>query len=146
MKAKLLTDSHGLRTFVVVFDTGEDPVAGLKRFAVEHRVDGASVTALGAFRRVVVGYFEWEKKDYQRIEFNEQMEVLTLTGNIGQKQDDVALHLHVALGRSDGTAHGGHLLEAIVRPTLEMIVTETPTHLRRRFDAETGLQLIDATE
>lgn len=143
MKNKLLNESDGLRTFAVVFATGDEPVQGLIRFAGEHGIRSAQLTAIGAFERVTVGYFDWQDKDYRRIQFDEQMEVLTLSGNLATKDDAPALHAHVALGRADGTAHGGHLLEATVRPTLEVIVTETPAHLGRRFDRETGLHLID---
>jgi predicted DNA-binding protein with PD1-like motif len=52
------------------------------------------------------------------------------------------LHAHVVVGKADGTAHGGHLLAAVVRPTLEVILVESPRHLQRRHDAETGLALI----
>ena len=145
MTSRLLNDASGLRTFAVVFSTGDEAVSGLKRFADENRVSGAQVTALGAFSKVTVAFFDWQQKDYRRIQFDEQMEVLSLTGNIGVKEGAPALHAHVALGRADGTAHGGHLIEASVRPTLEVIVTETPAHLHRRFDPETGLHLIDAS-
>lgn len=143
MTTRLLSDQGGLRTFAVVFSTGDAPVAGLKQFAREQRIAGAQVVAIGAFRRVSVAYFDWESKQYERIEYDEQVEVLTLAGNIGLKGDEPALHAHVVLGRRDGSACGGHLMEATVRPTLEVIVTETPTHLKRRFDAATGLALID---
>ena len=145
MTSRLLSEVGGLRTFAVVFSTGDEAVAGLKTFARENGIGGAHVTALGAFSSVTVGFFDWQRKDYRRIDFDEQMEVLSLTGNIGVKEDDPALHAHVALGRADGTAHGGHLIAAVVRPTLEVIVTETPAHLQRRFDPETGLHLIDAS-
>jgi predicted DNA-binding protein with PD1-like motif len=152
MKSQLMNDHAGLRTFVVVFETGHEAVEGLKRFAREHRVTGAQLTAIGAFSQAVVGYFDWAQKDYRRIAVNEQVEVLTLAGNIGVKraaaagggqEDEPALHAHVVLGRADGSACGGHLLEAMVRPTLEVVVLETPRHLQRRFNPETGLPLID---
>ena len=143
MTTRLLHDSGGLRTFAVVFATGDEPVKGLERFAHDHGISGAQITAIGAFRRVVLGYFDWQRKSYERITVDEQVEVLTLTGNIGRKDTAPALHAHVVVGRRDGTAHGGHLLEAIVRPTLELIVIETPRHLRRRLDDATGLPLID---
>src|SRR5207248_8373816 len=53
------------------------------------------------------------------------------------------LHAHLVVGRRDGTTLGGHLLEGHVWPTLEVIVTETPAHLRKSLDPETGLALID---
>jgi hypothetical protein len=91
---------------------------------------------------VVLGYFDWTSKEYQRIPIQEQVEVLALVGDIGVADGEPRLHAHVVVGKRDGTAHGGHLLEAHVRPTLEVVIVESPAHLERRFDAKTGLSLI----
>jgi predicted DNA-binding protein with PD1-like motif len=143
VETKLLDQSGRLRTFAVVFRTGDDPLKGLEQFARDHGVTGAQFTGIGALSRVVIGYFDWQRKDYERVIIDEQVEVLTLAGNIGRKSGEAALHAHIVLGRRDGSACGGHLLEAAVRPTLEVIVLETPQHLSRRFDETTGLALID---
>jgi predicted DNA-binding protein with PD1-like motif len=115
----------------------------LQSFAREKQVAGSHFMAIGAFREVTLGYFDWEKKDYQRIPVREQVEVLSLVGDIAEgERGEPKLHAHVVIGKSDGTAHGGHLLEAVVRPTLEVILVESPRHLQRRHDPETGLALI----
>jgi predicted DNA-binding protein with PD1-like motif len=145
MKTRLLHEHAGLRTYAVIFDEGDQPLEGLKRFAGEERMRGAQLSAIGAFSTLTVGYFDWPSRDYQRIRIDEQVEVLALTGNIARQDDEPALHLHVVVGRADGRAYGGHLLEATVRPTLEVVVTEVPQYLRRRLDPATGLALIDAS-
>ena len=142
MRAKLLNDS-GAKTFAVIFDTGEDPVAGLTRFAEEQKLDASGITAIGAFSEALLGYFDWDKKDYERIPVKQQVEVLALVGDIALQDGRPKLHAHVVLGRRDGSACGGHLLDARVRPTLEVIVTESPAHLRRRHDPASGLALIE---
>jgi predicted DNA-binding protein with PD1-like motif len=80
---------------------------------------------------------------YRKIAMQEQVEVLSLVGDIALKDGAPQLHAHVVVGKSDGTAHGGHLIEAHVWPTLEVILTESPKHLWRKIDPETGLALID---
>ena len=145
MKSRLLFSQGGLRTLAVVFGTGDEATEGLKSFAREHHVTAAQLTAIGAFSRATVGYFDMQTKDYVRIAVDEQVEVLALTGNFALKGDEHALHAHVVLGRRDGTALGGHLLEGFVRPTLEVMVIETPPHLQRTYDPETGLALLDPT-
>ncbi|HYE13516.1 MAG TPA: PPC domain-containing DNA-binding protein [Pyrinomonadaceae bacterium] len=145
MKSKLLHDG-GEKTFVLVFDTGDEVVAGLLDFAKEHKL-AASMTAIGAFERATLGFFESERKDYKKIHINEQVEVMSLIGNIAlDESGQPKVHAHVVVGRRDGTAHGGHLLEAYVRPTLEVILVESPEPLRRKMNAEVGLPLIDLTE
>jgi uncharacterized protein len=143
MKSKLIQDGRE-KTFVVVFDAGEEVVAGLLQFARGHNLTCAHLTAIGAFERVTLGFFEVSKKDYKEIAIHEQVELLSLVGNIAQDdQDDPKLHAHVVVGKSDGTAHGGHLQEAYVRPTLEVVVVEASQHLRRTMRPEFGVALLD---
>ena len=143
MKSTLLHDSDGLRTFVVVLGQGEEPMSTVTTFAVEHRLGGSHFTAIGAFSSAVVAYFDWSSKRYQHIPIDEQVEVLSMIGDITIHHDKPAVHSHVVLGKADATAHGGHLIRASVRPTLEIMITEAPRHLHRLFDAESGLALID---
>jgi uncharacterized protein len=141
MKTRLL-DSGRVRTYAVVFDTGEEVSDGLLRFAEEEGIDGASFTAIGAFQSATLAYFDLETKEYREIPIEEQVEVLTLAGNIGTHEGKPKVHAHVVVGRRDGTTRGGHLLEARVRPTLEVVLVETPDYLRREQDRETGLPLL----
>lgn len=142
MKAKLIHEQNGERTFAVIFDKGDEFSAGLLEFVKQHRLSAAHFTAIGAFSDVTLGFFEREKNDYKKIPIQEQVEVLSLVGNIARSDGEPKIHAHVVLGKPDGTAHGGHILEAHVWPTLEVIVTEAPHHLQRRTDEETGLPLI----
>ena len=142
MRSKILDETAGARTFALVFDTGEEPVSLLTRFAAEHNITAARFTAIGAFSDVVVAYFDWEKKDYVRIPIREQVEVLALVGDVALAENKPKLHAHVVLGKRDGSAHGGHLMEARVRPTLEVVLTESAIPLARRHDPQSGLALI----
>jgi predicted DNA-binding protein with PD1-like motif len=117
-------------------------MSGLVAFARENRLGGSRFTAIGAFRDVTLGYFDWDSKSYKKIPVAEQVEVLSLVGDVALKDGDPNVHAHVVVGRSDGTTRGGHLVEAHVRPTLEVILTESPEHLRKQVDEETGLALI----
>lgn len=142
MKAKLL-DDRGEKTFAVVFETGDEAASGLLAFAKGQHLAASHFTAIGAFSEATLGYFDWQKKQYQKIPVREQVEVLSLVGDIAlDEKGEPQVHAHVVLGRSDGTTLGGHLLEARVRPTLEVMLVESPKHLHRRFDPESGLALI----
>jgi predicted DNA-binding protein with PD1-like motif len=143
MRQKLLHDSGGQRTYVAVLETGEEVLSSLQRFAGEHNIFAAQLTAIGALSDVVLLYFDWERKQYQRIPLQEQVEVSALIGDIATSPSgEPALHVHLVVGRRDGTAMAGHLGEAHVRPTLEVIVTESPVYLRKVKDPESGLALI----
>jgi uncharacterized protein len=142
MKSKLIHEHEGEKTFALIFQTGDEVSSSIVDFAARNGLGGSRLTAIGAFRDVTLGYFDWEKKDYKKIPVREQVEVLSLIGDIALKDGAPKLHAHVVVGRSDGTTMGGHLVEAHVRPTLEVILVESPEHLRKEIDEETGLALI----
>jgi predicted DNA-binding protein with PD1-like motif len=145
MRAKQLEAREGQRTLLLVFDIGDEVADGLLTVAREHGIEGAYFTGIGALAEATLGYWEWETKRYRRIPVREQVEVLSLAGNVALGPDGgPKVHAHIVLGKPDGTAHGGHLLDARVRPTLEVMFVEVPKHLRRRLDTRTGLPLLDA--
>ena len=131
MKSRLVHRSaDDLRTFVVVMDSGDEAMASLATFAREEDIAGAGLTAIGAFARASILYFDWGARKYRAIPVDEQVEVAAAIGDIARRDSgEPALHLHVVLGRGDGSALAGHLDRGEVRPTLEIIVTETPAHL-----------------
>jgi predicted DNA-binding protein with PD1-like motif len=142
MKGKLLHDGPE-KTFAIIYETGDEVIEGLRWFAKEFKPRSANFTAIGAFRDAVLAYFDWQTKQYKDIAVDEQVEVITLAGDIAWKDDgEPVVHAHVVVGRSDGSTRGGHLKKAHVRPTLELVLIEYPKHLERKHDPETGLTLI----
>ena len=129
-------------THVLVFDKGDEVMENLTAFASERKLTAGHFTAIGAFRDVTLGFLDPETKEYEPIRIDEQVEALSLVGDVSVEGDEPLLHAHAVVGKRDGRAYGGHLLEAHVWPTLEVVLTESPTHLRRRVDPETGLGLI----
>jgi predicted DNA-binding protein with PD1-like motif len=147
MQTKLLNPGSP-RIHAVVLESGEEVIDCLTRFAADQGLDASQLTAIGAFDRAVLGFFDFGRRDYKRIAVDEQVEVLSLLGDVAREVDGKPkVHAHVTLGREDGSTRGGHLLSARVHPTLEVIVTESPAYLRRVLDPSTGLTLIrgDAT-
>jgi uncharacterized protein len=148
LKSKLLNDpaqdagAANQNTMILVFETGDQVMASLKAFAQEQGFAAGHFTAIGAFKRATVGFFDLEKKNYVKIPIDEQVEVLSMVGDITINDAKPNIHAHVVFGRRDGSTCGGHLIEAEVRPTLEVILTESPAHLERRFDCEAGLPLV----
>jgi predicted DNA-binding protein with PD1-like motif len=144
MKSKLVADNAGGRTYVLILDPGEEAFRAIGAFADKEHLGAASLTALGAFSRATVGWFDLAAKTYRKIPVAQQCEVLSAVGDIAlDDENKPSLHMHVVLGLSDGTTRGGHLLDGQVQPTLEVTLVEAPAHLRRRQRPELGLALID---
>ena len=143
MRSKLIATDSDRRSFALVFSTGDEVMQELLQFAEREQLSAAQFSAIGAFRHAVLGYFDWNRKDFLRIAVEEQVEVASLTGDVALAPDGKrAVHVHCVLGRRDGSALAGHLIEGHVRPTLEVILDESPAHLRKVYDDETGLALI----
>jgi uncharacterized protein len=148
MKARQIAGGASV-TYVAILDPGEEAFSALADWAARQQVSAAQVTAVGAFERAIVGWFNRAARNYRRIEVGQQCEVLSLIGDIaigagdpGQPQP----HLHAVLGLADGTTRGGHLLEGHVWPTLEVIIRETPAELRKTHRPDIGLALINLDE
>ena len=145
MQSKLLHEADGKRTFAVILQKGDEAMRCLQGFAAKERLGGAQVTAIGALSGAKLAFFDWETKQYRPIPVEEQVEVASLVGDIAVGPDGKpSVHVHAVLGRRDGTALAGHLQAGHVRPTLEIIITESPAHLCKVKDAESGLALISA--
>jgi predicted DNA-binding protein with PD1-like motif len=144
MQTKLLHDAHGQRTYAVILASGDEVMSSLGDFVSREKIMAAQISAIGALSDVVLEYFDWETKDYIKSPLREQVEVASLLGDVAELDGKPALHLHIVVGKRDGQAMAGHLGEAHVRPTLEVIVTESPAHLRKRYDPASRLALIQA--
>ena len=147
MKSKLVSQDDGVKTHVVVLESGEEAFEALTKYVNDAGIAAASLSAIGAFELATVAFYEYGTKSYKDIPIAEASEVLSLIGDVAVGDDGKAgLHLHAVLGLSDGSVRGGHFVKGIVRPTLEVILTETPACLRRRKRDDLGIALIDLEE
>ena len=144
MTHKLLASDAGERTFILVLDEGDEAFRCIADFVEREGITAASLTAIGAFRSAMIAFFAYETKSYEKIPVEVQSEVLSMMGDVAvDDKGKASLHLHVVLGFADGSTKGGHFLQGHVRPTLEVMLRETPSALRRRHNADLGIALID---
>jgi hypothetical protein len=134
VKAKRLGQIDGQIASTLVFDEGDEAKSELERLARERNLTAAHFAGIGAFSELTLGYFDWNRKEYKQIPIHEQVEVATIAGDVAVKGDEPQVRAHIVVGDSDGRAYAGHLIEAHVRPTLELVLTETPAELRKRLD------------
>lgn len=143
MQSKLLAQINRQRTYGIILETGDEALACLAGFAARENLSAAQFSAIGAFSDAVMTYFDWETKTYLRNPVTEQVEVASLNGDVALDPDGKpVIHIHAVLGRRSGEAIAGHLAEGHVRPTLEVVLSETPAHLHKRIDPQSGLALI----
>jgi predicted DNA-binding protein with PD1-like motif len=143
MQVQLLSENHGRKEYAVIFSKGDEAFSGLNEFAEKYHVTSAHFTAIGALRGATLAWFSPERKMYKKLPVEGQLEVASMIGDIALFNGKPVVHAHMVVGLPDGTARAGHVLEAHVWPTLEVMVTVEPNAMRKGLDPETGLSLID---
>jgi len=143
MKVRLLSENAGVKNYAIVLAKDDEVISGLSDFARQNKVTSASFTAIGAFSRVTVAWFDDARKEFKLIPIKQQVELFPMIGDIALSGEQPVVHTHVSVASSDATVRGGHLINAFVFPTLELFMTVYSTPLRKRLDEATGLKLID---
>ncbi len=143
MQVKLLSRGEGTKEYAVIFGKGDEAFSGLLEFAEKYHITSSHFTAIGALHGATLGWFDPQRKMYKTIPIHGQVEVTGMTGDIALYRGKPVVHTHMIVATSDGTTRGGHVLEAYVSPTLEVMLTVDPITMQKRFDPETDLTLID---
>lgn len=115
----------------------------LTEFLREQKLSSCWVAGMGGLQNATLGYYNQAEKQYSWQEYQGNLELTNLTGNVAQSGQGLALHLHATVSDETLRCVGGHLKSAIVGATVELYITElAQAALRRRTDNETGLNLL----
>lgn len=132
-------------TYTLNFARGEEVMAGLASFLKEKNIQAAHLTGLGAASRVTLAYYNLTTKSYEKQTITEDVEILSLTGNVGVKEGgELVVHIHGTFGRKDLSVFGGHLFELEISGAGEIHLTTFSGTINRAYDEQTGLTLMCA--
>ena len=144
VRTKLISDSGATRTYMLIFSPGDEILSGLNEFAAKYKVKSAHFTAIGDAVTAKVGWYDQSRKMFRVISITSPAEVTSLVGDIAISDGKPVVHGHINLATGDGIVHGGHLLEAFVGPTLEVIMTVEPRPMYKKLNEELRVSAIDA--
>jgi uncharacterized protein len=143
VKVKLISDDGPTKTYVLVFAKGDEVMSGLKEFAVKYHVKSAHFNAIGDASSIKFGWYDISKKMFKVMHINTFAEITSLAGDITLYNNNPVVHAHISMATEDGILHGGHLFEAFISPTLQLMMTVEPEALFKKLDPETGILVID---
>lgn len=141
MKYRLLSDKEGVKEYVLIFAPGDELLSGLSDFVKKEKVGSGRFSAIGALSSAKTSWLDLEKKMHKINAVNEQCELVSLIGDVGVYQGTPVVHVHFSVAIQDGSMKGGHLIEAITNPTVELFMTVFPTALDKIFDPQTDLKI-----
>lgn len=130
-------------TYILSVKTGETLVAALTDFVVQQKIPAGSISGIGAVNQATLRFFNPDTKEFVDKTFDEQMEIVNLTGNISTKDSKPYLHIHVTLGNSGYQSYAGHLLDAKIRGAAEFYIQLVDVTAERTFSDEIGLNFYD---
>jgi predicted DNA-binding protein with PD1-like motif len=122
-------------------EKGVDIVSGLTAIMQQNNIAAGMVSGIGAVSEAQLGYFNAQTKTYEKRSFQENMEIVSLKGNISIKDNGIFPHLHVVLSSRDFSAVGGHLFSGTVYAFEFEVIPFENTPFVRAFDNDTGLFL-----
>ena len=143
VKVKLVSQDGANKTYCLVFAEGDEILSGLKEFAVKYKITSAQITGIGDASSARFGWYDKSRKMFKVNELHTFGEITSLIGDITLYNGNPVVHVHANLGTEDGLVHGGHLLEGIVNPTLQLMVTVYPVPLYKKMDEGSGILIID---
>lgn len=146
MQAKLVKDAAGEQVYSIIFYKDDDVLSGLTDFAIAHKVSDAHFTAIGAVSGATLAWLDIPKKMYRRIAVTQQVEVVSLIGDIAVSNGVPVVHMHAVLCKPDGSTIAGHVFELIGNPTVEVFMTVDKTPLGKKADDASGMKLIDPAQ
>jgi predicted DNA-binding protein with PD1-like motif len=129
-------------TWLIRLDPGEEIVSALSEIAAKENIRLASVSGIGAVNVAVLGLFDPLSKVYSKNKVEKDLEIVSLAGNISTMDGNTYLHLHMSAADVNANVYGGHLNEAHVSATAEIVVTQIAGSIDRAFSEQIGLNLI----
>ena len=136
---RILQDNNA---YVLSGKRGEELLDGIKEFCKEYRIEAASFHAIGAANEVELAYYDLGEKQYVKALFQEDMEIVSLTGNVSKLGSELVVHSHGVFSNKAMETKGGHVNKVVISGACEIILTRLKGKIDRALDEDTGLNLM----
>ena len=128
--------------YVLSFQIGENLQEELVKFCADEDIKSAFFVGLGGLQELELSYYNLSEKRYEDINIKENLEIVSLTGNISKLNNDTIIHMHGVFSNSKANTIGGHVKKIVVSGTCEIFLTVFDGFIERRYDDTTGLNLM----
>ena len=132
----------GTDKYVLRLESGDDILQSLRQFATTKRLSASLLEGIGSLNKVKLGHYDFKTREYKYETFEDDLEILNLSGNIASMNRQPLAHAHVTLGRRDFSVIGGHLDEGSAANMVEIGLWKLPGKLLKAKDEAVGLNLL----
>jgi len=130
-------------TYIVRLDPGDRIIASLEALCDRDRIGTAAFEGIGVVAEAEIGHYDTGSGDFATINIHEPCEIVSLQGNVTTRDGKPFVHAHISLAGREFGVRGGHLREAVVSATAEIVLTRYFEAIGRRKDAATGVEMLD---
>lgn len=131
--------------YVLRLEKGEEIISEVKELCKKEQISLGTISGIGASNKIEIGLFNTETKEYKTSIKEGMFEITSLLGNITCKDKEVYLHCHINFSDSSLNTYGGHLVQAYISATCEIVITKIDGTVNREFDENIGLNLLSFT-
>jgi uncharacterized protein len=129
-------------THVLRFDNGDDVIAALATYCTENSITAGHFSAIGSAGEAVLAYYNLPNKQFEDHTIQEEVEIVSLTGNVATMDGKTIIHAHGVLSRQDLSTIAGHFKKLTISATAEVVLTKLNATFTRHHDEQTGLNLL----
>lgn len=141
--ARMTAPEGSSRSILARLEIGDEVIASMRELARIEAIPSAFITGLGAVNDITLAFYDTVTRSYVETRLAEELEVVSMTGNIAWLGEDPVVHLHGVVSRRDGSTAGGHIMRGIVSVTLEVMLLVHAVTIERRHVPAVGLNLLD---
>ncbi len=132
----------GIDKYVLRLESGDDILQSIRQFATAKRLSAGFLEGIGSLSKVKLGHYDFQTRKYSYETFEDDLEILNLSGNIAIMNRQPLPHVHVTLGRRDFSVIGGHMDEGSSANMVEIGMWKLPGKLVKAKDDKIGLNVL----
>jgi len=132
----------GTDKYILRLESGDDILKSLGQFATTKKMGASLLEGIGSLNKVKLGHYDFKTRKYSYETFEDDLEILSLSGNISTMNRVPLPHVHVTLGRRDFSVIGGHMDEGSSANMVEIGIWKLPGKLVKSKDDEIGLNVL----
>lgn len=128
--------------YIISVKRDSDFLETLTSFCKTENIFAAYLTAIGASKELTLAWYNLETKSYEDHEFNEDMEIASLIGNVSLVKGTQFIHAHGVFGKQNLSTVGGHVRKLVISAACEVRLEVFEGKIERKPDEFTGLNLM----
>ena len=126
---------------IIRLDVGEEIISSIMNILKNEKISFASITGIGATNGFTIGTYDVTNQLYKKSNYKGVYEIVSHLGNTSTMNNEPYIHIHMSAADKNNNVVGGHLNEAYISATAEIVLEIIEANVDRIKDPNTGLNI-----